>query len=284
MDMAMVMSALEASVKPRFYKYISDSTNKTCNACLKHDGEIFTEYDKMPELPLHPNCRCRYIEVSAEDFLKQKSFEFGAMSVDKWMDQSKDDKNLWCNSFRNRFGDAIDKFAQQYNVPKELLAGIIANEMLDWKWPDGSWLDGVGGGGGGYAQISPKTAQQEGVASKEEDIKAKLKTAEGSVEVAAKLLKKYLDELRNTVAEDKLGDGFLKSTLNYMADPAILNSGDQVNMKVPEWLLNTMCAVWNSGTGVLKAKDKIGDNNYRNAYFHGTNASALKLYLSKLVK
>ena len=48
MDMAMVMSALEASVKPRFYKYISDSTNKTCNACLKHDGEIFTEYHTCP--------------------------------------------------------------------------------------------------------------------------------------------------------------------------------------------------------------------------------------------
>jgi hypothetical protein len=45
-----------------------------------------------------------------------------------------------------------------------------------------------------------------------------------------------------------------------------------------------MCAVWNSGSGVLRAQDKIGDKNFRNAYFHGINASALKNYLSKLVK
>ncbi|MGE4563912.1 MAG: hypothetical protein AB7F32_03500 [Victivallaceae bacterium] len=284
MDMMRIMSALETSIKPRFYKYVSESTNGTCDACLKHGGEIFTEYDKMPELPLHPNCRCHYIEVSVDDFLKQKTFEFGTMGVDKWLDQSEDDKNLWCNSFRNRFGEAIDKYAQKYNVPKELLAGISANEMLDWKWPDGSWLDGVGGGGVGFAQIAPKTARKEGIEGRDYDIKKKLKTTNGSVEIAAKILKNNLDELKTIIAEDKLGKGFEKSTLYYLADPAILNSKDKVDMKVPEWLLNTMCAVWNSGTGVLKAKEKIGDDNYRNACRHGSNSSVFQRYLSKLVK
>ena len=54
-------------------------------------------------------------------------------------------------------------------------------------------------------------------------------------------------------------------------------------MKVPEWLLNSMCAVWNSGIEVIYAKDPIGDTNYRNAYIHGSNAWYILKYLPKLV-
>ena len=54
-------------------------------------------------------------------------------------------------------------------------------------------------------------------------------------------------------------------------------------MKVPEWLLNSMCAVWNSGIEVIYAKDPIGDNNYRNAYIHGGNIWYIFKYLPKLV-
>ena len=79
------------------------------------------------------------------------------------------------------------------------------------------------------------------------------------------------------------GSGFKKSTLYYMPDPHILQRESFVDMKVPEWLLNTMCAVWNSGIGVIYAKDKIGDNNYRNADVHGRNSSYLLKYLPKLV-
>ena len=90
--------------------------------------------------------------------------------------------------------------------------------------------------------------------------------------------------LSQTVDEpNKLGPGFQNSTLYYMAKPYILQRDDFVNMKVPEWLLNSMCAVWNSGIEVIYAKDPIGDTNYRNAYIHGTNAWYIFKYLPKLV-
>ena len=54
-------------------------------------------------------------------------------------------------------------------------------------------------------------------------------------------------------------------------------------MKVPEWLLNTMCAVWNSEIGVIYAKDPLGDDNYPNAFWHGSNSRVLLKYLPKLV-
>ena len=63
----------------------------------------------------------------------------------------------------------------------------------------------------------------------------------------------------------------------------ILQRDDFVNMKVPEWVLNPMCAVWNSGIGVIYAKDKLGDNNYPNAINHGGNSNNLLRYLPKLV-
>ena len=54
-------------------------------------------------------------------------------------------------------------------------------------------------------------------------------------------------------------------------------------MNVPMWVLITMCAVWNSGIEVIYAKDRIGENNYRNAYIHGGNAWYIFKYLPKLV-
>jgi len=68
-----------------------------------------------------------------------------------------------------------------------------------------------------------------------------------------------------------------------MAKPHILQRDDFVDMKVPEWLLNTMCAVWNSEIGVIYAKDRLGDDNYPNAFWHGSNSCVLSKYLPKLV-
>ena len=155
--------------------------------------------------------------------------------------------------------------------------------MLDWKFPDGTKLDGISGGGVGYAQISIETAQRHGISGSKSSIRKKLNSYEGCVEIAAKILKDYFYEFIDSVKKDKLGPGFKKSLLFYMPNLSILKRNDFVDMKVPEWLLNTMCAVWNSGIEVIYAKDKIGDKNYPNAYNHGLNSSVLLRYLPKLV-
>ena len=282
-----IMALLQASgfVPPvHFYKFVMDDSTKPCDRCLRWAGEVFVENDPLiPNLPLHPNCDCSLIEINQDEYLRAKNFEFGNMSHERWDEQTEEEKYLWCNSFRNRFGNAIDKYTKQYNIPKELLAGIIANEMLDWKFPDGTWLDGLGGGGIGYAQIALKTAKKHGTTGSDSEIKKRLNSYDGSVEIAARILKSYFDEFCDSVQNNKLGPGFQNSTLYYMAKPYILQRDDFVNMKVPEWLLNSMCAVWNSGIEVIYAKDPIGDNNYRNAYIHGTNAWYIFKYLPKLV-
>ena len=95
--------------------------------------------------------------------------------------------------------------------------------MLDWRFPDGTLLDGIGGGGIGYAQIAIKTARKHGTKGSVSEIKAKLNSYEGSVEIAAKILKNYFDEFCDSAKNDKLGPGFKKSTLYYMARPSIFS-------------------------------------------------------------
>lgn len=287
MELARIMSLLNASgfIPPvRYYKYVMDSKTTHCATCLRFAGEIFADNDRnLPILPRHPNCDCYYVEVNEDEYFKQKKFKFGLMTHDKWSKQSDEEKYLWCNTFRNRFGYSIDKYAKKYNIPKQLLAGVIANEMLEWDWLDGTRLDGIKGGGVGYAQISIKTAQKHGVTGTETEIRNMLNSYEGSVSVAAKILKNYLDEFRESIKKDKLGQGFIKSGLYSVRKTAILEKDNIVDMNVPQWLLNSMCAVWNSEIKVIYAKDKMGNDNYPNAYWHGMNSCVISGYLPKLV-
>jgi hypothetical protein len=261
-----------------------DAKTTPCASCLRFAGEIFAENDvNIPSLPRHPNCDCFFVEVDQEEYIKQKNFEFGKMTHDKWSKQSNEEKYLWCNTFRNRFGNAIDKHAKKYNIPKQLLAGVIANEMLEWKFPDGTSLDGLSGGGIGYAQIAIKTARVHGITGSDAEIKKMLNSYAGSVEAAAKILKDYVTEFRESIKHDKLGQGFIKSGLYSVRKTTILEKENIVDINVPQWLLCSMCAIWNSGINVIYAKDKMGDNNYPNAYWHGVNSSAISEYLPKLV-
>lgn len=202
------------------------------------------------------------------------------MTPDKWAEQSIEETYLWCNAFRKKFGDFINQYAREYNVPEQLLAGVIANEMLDWHFPDGTSLDGLRGGGVGFAQISISTARKYGFNN---EIRQMLNSVDGSVRIAAKILSDYIQEFKKSQTNGTLGSGFIHSDLYYKATPHILMKENLVNLQIPGWLLNTMCAAWNSGIDIIHAKDKIGEHNYRNANIHGQNSSILLNYLPKLV-
>jgi len=268
----------------KFYKFVMDNSTRPCDKCLRFADEIFAENDqRMPELPLHPNCDCAFIEVDQAEYLAQQEFEFGNMTPRQWDDQTEEEKYLWCNKFRHHFGDVIDKCAQKYNIPKQLLAGVIANEMLDWQFPDGSGLDGITGGGVGYAQIAVKTAKNHGINGSDSEIKQMLNSYDGSVAIAAKIMKDYLTEFQKSIKNDKSGEGFVKSGLYSVKKTSILESKNIIDMNVPQWLLNSMCAIWNSGIEVIYAKDRMGDDNYPNAFWNGINSCILSEYLPKLV-
>ena len=45
--------------------YVSDNGENTCQDCLDNDGRIFDIDDpELPQLPIHPHCRCKYVSVA----------------------------------------------------------------------------------------------------------------------------------------------------------------------------------------------------------------------------
>ena len=45
----------------RLVRFVSEKSENSCQECLKYHNQVFEENDKnRPELPIHPNCRCKY--------------------------------------------------------------------------------------------------------------------------------------------------------------------------------------------------------------------------------
>ena len=67
MDFDKIMQMLQGKTEPKLVRFVSDKGKNSCRECLKHHNQIFAEDDKnKPEIPIHPNCRCKYEYISAE--------------------------------------------------------------------------------------------------------------------------------------------------------------------------------------------------------------------------
>ena len=299
-------------------KYISDaeaSQAGVCHQCLEYANRIYKwpeEADKMPKLPLHPNCKCHYeniyessnnkVAISSRD---PESIKMPNMTPSQWDNLAESEKKAWCILFRSKFGNYISKYSIQNNVPKILLALIMANELIDWRNVDGTALDGIRGGGVGFAQISVDTAIQEGVSGFEEELNSlmrqnsilpegiayriicgkvhqKLLTTRGAVEIASRLLHKYIEYYEGKVASNHLGGGFKKTGLFFMKYRSIFRYEKLSELNVPEPVMRLFCAMWNSGKEILNAVDPVCDKNYKNAFIHAENAEILFKFLPDL--
>ena len=46
--------------------YVADNGENTCRECLDNDGKVFDIDDPgLPQLPIHPHCRCKYVSATA---------------------------------------------------------------------------------------------------------------------------------------------------------------------------------------------------------------------------
>lgn len=50
-----------------YYQYYATVHSVTCEACLGHHGEIYSDLHQAPQLPQHPDCRCTLLEFPAEE-------------------------------------------------------------------------------------------------------------------------------------------------------------------------------------------------------------------------
>lgn len=76
MDIDQIMQMLNEKSGIRFVRFISDKGPNSCKACLAHHGKIFRMDDpEKPQLPIHPNCRCRYEEIKESEIIASATTE-----------------------------------------------------------------------------------------------------------------------------------------------------------------------------------------------------------------
>ena len=63
MELDRIMQLLKAKTEVKLLRFVSERGPHCCSACLAHDGKVFQADDPdLPELPIHPNCRCKLVE------------------------------------------------------------------------------------------------------------------------------------------------------------------------------------------------------------------------------
>lgn len=68
MDLENTQNELDRISMPKYVKFIAEHDSKTCVDCQRWDGKIFDAEDSnRPILPLHPNCRCKYQDMPANE-------------------------------------------------------------------------------------------------------------------------------------------------------------------------------------------------------------------------
>jgi len=213
----------------------------------------------------------------------------------------------WFRQLRERLGASVNKSAKEYCVPKRLLAAVIANEMLDWDKYDGTILDGIKGGGIGYAQISIDTAIGEGVTGVKPPgilyhpshyrglVQEKLQRLDGNIEIAARLMRKYLNDLCQRAKGNTFGPGLRASALysgcstdKLCCSGLLMDCLSLLDYKPSPCLLGIMAAYWNSSSatgrkGVLDALDEVKEGNYNAPYYMGAWIHRIVPYLDDLV-
>ena len=99
----------------------SEDDERICDDCASHNGEVFEDKDDIPEIPVHPNCRCWIEEVKLDDNGKPISSKV----YKGQKPENKSDKN---DTQDMKMSDDTKKFDQAYNNLKEREGGYTTGK------------------------------------------------------------------------------------------------------------------------------------------------------------
>ena len=57
----------EPTEAKKIWIWHSEDDERICDDCASHNGEVFEDKDDIPDVPVHPNCRCWVEEVKLDD-------------------------------------------------------------------------------------------------------------------------------------------------------------------------------------------------------------------------
>ena len=67
-EIEQIMQMLKGKTEAKFVRFVSDKGPNSCEFCRAHHGKIFRMDDpEKPQLPIHPNCRCKYEEIEESE-------------------------------------------------------------------------------------------------------------------------------------------------------------------------------------------------------------------------
>ncbi len=243
---------------------------------------------------------------------------------DFWKDADKPKKATkivnWFKDFKQELGPVIEEKARKYCIPKELLAGVIAVEQIDYSGLEKAYEYLMANDKSSYgpAQITPETAQRYKLlgesfrylevreytsnsspywyAPVQESTRRfetykptieQLRDVETNIDAAAKLMKTYLDALCKRGQTNAFSRSFLEDIASdcKIADYCCMNKKECdviVDSKVPSCLLRAMVFVWNNGIEDT-ATDDIPSKRPR-GYRHSQNANPVHMVMRKYVE
>ena len=68
MNIEKLIKNINKITSPKLLRFVSEKGKNSCDDCQKYHNQIFEENDQnMPKIPVHPNCRCKYKRLSAND-------------------------------------------------------------------------------------------------------------------------------------------------------------------------------------------------------------------------
>ncbi len=99
----------------------SEDDERICDDCASHDGEVFEDKGDIPDIPVHPNCRCWVEEVKLDNNGKPISSKV----YKGQKPENKTDKN---ETQDMKMSDDTKKFDQAYNNLKEREGGYTTGK------------------------------------------------------------------------------------------------------------------------------------------------------------
>lgn len=111
----------EPTEAKKIWIWHSEDDERICDDCASHDGEVFEDKDDIPEIPVHPNCRCWVEEVKLDDNGKP-------ISSKAYKGQKPEDKTDKNETQDMKMSNDTKKFDQAYNNLKEREGGYTTGK------------------------------------------------------------------------------------------------------------------------------------------------------------
>ena len=124
-------------IAPKIWRWRSEHGENTCDECAGLDGQVFFSPDEIPDIPVHPNCKCHITEETLDK--NGKTIAKKDYKADKGTDKSKENNMNFeraYNKLKEPEGDYTDGKNQKKDEPTNMGIKQSTLDRYSTKHPD----------------------------------------------------------------------------------------------------------------------------------------------------